>query len=65
MSHKLISGAYFLRAGAVALALVLGLAAGCKSQPAARTDQQLTTDTQAKINGESRSRRPEYPGERR
>ena len=36
-----------------ALALVLSLAAGCKSQPAARTDQQLTTDIQAKINGES------------
>ena len=53
MKHGLISEAYFLRAGVVTLALVLGLAAGCKNQPAARTDQQLTTDVQAKINGES------------
>lgn len=42
-------------AGLAVLALVLGLAAGCKNQqqPAARTDQQVTTDIQGKINGES------------
>jgi hypothetical protein len=39
---------------AVLLVLVLGLAAGCKTQqPVARTDQQITSDIQAKINGES------------
>ncbi len=38
--------------GAIALALVLGLAAGCKNQPASRTDQQISSDVQAKINGE-------------
>jgi BON domain len=43
---------HFLRAGALVLALVLGLAAGCKNQPAARTDQQISSDIQAKINGE-------------
>src|SRR5579859_4848476 len=40
------------------LALVLSLAAGCKQkadvqQPAARTDQQVTSDIQAKIQGET------------
>ena len=40
------------RAGAAVLALVLLAAAGCKNQPAARTDQQITTDVQAKISGE-------------
>jgi hypothetical protein len=38
--------------------LALGLAAGCKQQnsvqqPAARTDQQITSDVQAKVQGES------------
>jgi BON domain len=53
MKRGIISEANLLRVGAVTLALVLSLAAGCKNQPAARTDQQLTTDIQAKINGES------------
>ena len=53
MKHDLIPGVQFLRAGALALALVVGLAAGCKNQPVARTDQQLTTDIQAKIHGEN------------
>jgi BON domain len=53
MKYELIPGTHFLRVGAVALALVLGLAAGCKNQAAARNDQQLTSDIQAKINGES------------
>ncbi len=44
---------HFWKAGAVVLALVVVLAAGCKQQPIARTDQQITTDVQAKINGES------------
>jgi hypothetical protein len=43
---------HFLGAGGLVLALVLGLAAGCKNQPAARTDQQISSDIQAKINGE-------------
>lgn len=40
------------RAGVLALLLVAGLAAGCKQQPAARTDQQIATDVQAKIQAE-------------
>ena len=45
-------------AGAVLLALALGLASGCKKQqpaeqPVARTDQQIANDIQAKIQGES------------
>jgi hypothetical protein len=52
MMHDGIQGPKFVRAGAAALALVLIFAAGCKSQPAARTDQQITADIQAKINGE-------------
>ena len=44
-------------AGAVVLALALGLAAGCKKQPTTeqpvvRTDQQVASDIQAKIQGE-------------
>ncbi len=42
------------RATAVVLALVLVLATGCRNlHPAARTDQQIATDVQAKIQGES------------
>lgn len=52
MKHESISRARVWRAGAVVLALVLGLAVGCKNQPASRTDQQISTDVQAKINGE-------------
>jgi hypothetical protein len=53
MKYGLIPGAQVLRAAAVALVLTLILATGCKNNSAARTDQQLTTDIQAKINGES------------
>ncbi len=54
MKHEFIPGMHFWRAGAVALALVIGLAAGCKKQQAAvPTDQQITSDIQAKINGET------------
>ena len=36
------------------LAVIVGLAAGCKmKQQSARTDQQIATDIQAKIKGES------------
>jgi hypothetical protein len=42
------------RQGAIALTLAAGLIAGCKSnQSAARTDQQITSDIQTKIQGES------------
>jgi hypothetical protein len=37
----------------VVLALAVIFAVGCKTQPAARTDQQVSADIQAKINGES------------
>ena len=52
MKHEFTSRAQVMRMGAMALALVLGLAVGCKNQPASRTDQQISTDVQAKINGE-------------
>jgi hypothetical protein len=42
----------FRWAGAGVLALSMLFAAGCKTHPAARTDQQVTADIQAKINGE-------------
>ncbi len=44
--------AHIKRAGGVILALVLAFAAGCKHQPAPPSDQQITTDIQAKIQGE-------------
>lgn len=49
---------YSWLAGAAILALALGLAAGCKKQqpaeqPVVRTDQQVASDIQAKINGET------------
>ena len=40
-------------AAAAALTVVLVFAAGCKTHPAARTDQQISADVQAKISGES------------
>lgn len=53
MKYEIFSRGHAGRAGIVALALVLGLAAGCKQQgTAARTDQQITSDVQAKITGE-------------
>jgi hypothetical protein len=53
MKIDMIRREQFWSVGAAALAFVLILAAGCKTQPAARTDQQITTDVQAKIGGES------------
>ena len=53
MRREGISRAHFAGAGAAALALALIFTAGCKTQPAARTDQQVSADIQAKINGES------------
>jgi hypothetical protein len=40
-------------AGAAFLALVLGFTTGCRNQPSARTDQQITSDIQGRIKGES------------
>ena len=53
MNREIIEWEHSWRAGAVVLALVLGLAAGCKSSQPVRTDQQITTDVQAKIQTES------------
>lgn len=53
MKHEGISRAQFAAAGAAVLALALIFAAGCKTHLAARTDQQVSADIQAKINGES------------
>lgn len=53
MKHQMIVRTYFWRAGLAILALVLIASSGCKNQPSARTDQDLTSDIQAKINGES------------
>ena len=39
--------------GTLLLVLIVGLAAGCKNQPAERTDQQIMSDVQAKIKGET------------
>jgi len=39
--------------GAAVLALVLGISAGCKEQQAARTDQQVAGDIQAKLQNET------------
>lgn len=52
MKNAIIEKSKIWRAGTLALVLVAGLAAGCKQQPAARTDQQIATDVQAKIQGE-------------
>ena len=48
-----IPGANEVRAEAAVLAVVLAMAIGCTTHPAARTDQQVTADVQAKISGES------------
>jgi BON domain len=55
--QTIVRGRTWLTA-AMGVALALSLAAGCKhqqttEQPAARTDQQITSDIQAKIQGES------------
>jgi BON domain len=52
MKHVINSRAYLRQAGAAVLALLLFATTGCKNQPAARTDQQMTSDIQAKISGE-------------
>lgn len=43
----------FGRIAAVGLAFVMALAAGCKTQPTAPNDQQITADVQSKIKSES------------
>ena len=57
MKRYFVQGARHIRAGVAALAMVLILvlisATGCRNQTAARTDQQITADIQAKINGEN------------
>lgn len=52
MKREFLSRANAARAGAAGLILALGLAAGCKQQAAAPSDQQITQDVQAKIGGE-------------
>jgi hypothetical protein len=48
------SGAMLPKAGVALLAVVVGLAAGCKmKQPSAPSDQQIASDIQTKIKGES------------
>src|SRR5271165_5719069 len=51
MNDRIAAPRYLGLAGALALALAIGIT-GCKTQPAARTDQQIATDAQAKIQGE-------------
>lgn len=53
MKSQFIHRVHFSRAGLAVLALLLIASAGCKNQPAARTDQQVSSDIQAKISGES------------
>ena len=53
MKRDFTSRAHLARAGAAVLGLILILVAGCKTQPAARTDQQVSADIQSKISGES------------
>jgi BON domain len=54
MNIRDIVSTSFAQRGAIALVLAAGLIAGCKmSQSSARTDQQITSDIQAKIQGES------------
>src|SRR5438552_6038239 len=53
MNRGIIAREHLRRAGVVVVALVLGLAVGCKSSQPVRTDQQIATDVQAKIQTES------------
>jgi hypothetical protein len=53
MKHLSIHKAQYWRVGLAILTVVLIASTGCKNQPAARTDQQITSDIQAKISGES------------
>jgi len=50
--EQIIHGVHIKQAGVAILALVLAFATGCKHQPAPPSDQQITTDIQAKIQGE-------------
>ncbi len=51
MKYSVIQFGKVWQTGALALSLAVVLASGCKQQ-AARTDQQVATDIQAKIQGE-------------
>ena len=57
MKRYFVQGPHHVRAGVAALTMVLILvlisATGCRNQAAARTDQQVTNDIQAKIQGEN------------
>lgn len=58
MKIRALSSTHTWLAAVAALALTAGVLSGCKSQqptpePAARTDQQIANDIQAKIQGES------------
>lgn len=52
MNHFVRLKAYLWPAGTALLGLFLIASTGCKNQTAARSDQQITTDVQAKISGE-------------
>jgi hypothetical protein len=54
MNHEIIPPRHLGFTAAAALALILAFTVGCKTQPsAARTDDQISTDVQAKIHGET------------
>ncbi len=53
MKQEIVPRGYLRLAGAGVFALVLGLAVGCKSSQPVRTDQQIASDVQAKIQTES------------
>jgi hypothetical protein len=54
MKQRTIGSRQFRWSGVMLLAVAVGLAAGCKmKQPAAPTDQQIASDVQSKIKGES------------
>ena len=54
MKQRTIGSTQFRWSGVMLLAVVVGLAAGCKmKQAAAPTDQQIASDIQSKIRGES------------
>ena len=53
MKSRFTVSTSYARIGAIALVLAASLIAGCKTQSTARTDQQITSDIQARIQGES------------
>jgi hypothetical protein len=54
MKYGIIDQMHLRRVGIALLTVVVALAVGCKAhQPAVRTDQQIATDIQTKIKGES------------